>query len=101
MTDTASLITAGLTAAAALLAVLGALLLAGRAARAAGIGQRPGRRLAVEESLALDGRRRLLLLRCDDRRLLLLTGGAPDLVLGWLPPETTPSRAPALPEPGR
>ena len=85
MTETASLITAGLTAAAALLAVLAALLLAGRAARAAGIGQRLGRRLSIEESLQLDGRRRLLRLRCDARRLLLVTGGAQDVSLGWLP----------------
>ncbi|WP_439595304.1 flagellar biosynthetic protein FliO [Falsiroseomonas sp.] len=87
MTETASLITATLTAAAALVAVLAALLLAGRAARAAGIGARIGRRLAVEETLALDGRRRLVLLRCDGRSLLLLTGGAQEVVLGWLPPE--------------
>ncbi|NKC33669.1 flagellar biosynthetic protein FliO [Falsiroseomonas selenitidurans] len=88
MSETQSLITAGLTALAALLAVLAALLLAGRAARAAGLGPRAGRRLAVEETLPLDGRRRLLLLRCDDRRLLLLTGGGADLVLGWLPPDS-------------
>jgi flagellar protein FliO/FliZ len=94
MTEPASLPTAALTAIAALLAVLGALLLAGRAARAAGIGARPGRRLAVEETLALDGRRRLTLLRCEGRHLLLLTGGAQELVVGWLPPD------PAAPPPG-
>ncbi|MGK7862240.1 hypothetical protein [Falsiroseomonas sp. E2-1-a4] len=94
MTETASLITAGLTAAAAMLAVLAALLLAGRAARAAGIGQRAGRHLAIEESLQLDGRRRLLLLRCDNRRLLLVTGGAQDVSLGWLPPEGPPDEVP-------
>jgi flagellar protein FliO/FliZ len=90
MTDTASLVTAALTALAALLAVVGALLLAGRAARAAGLGTRPGRRLAVEETLALDGRRRVTLLRCEDRHLLLLTGGAQEVLLGWLPAEPTP-----------
>jgi flagellar protein FliO/FliZ len=46
---------------------------------------RPGRRLALEEALALDPRRRLLLVRCDGRGLLLLTGGTQDAVLGWLP----------------
>lgn len=45
---------------------------------------RPGRRLALEESLALDPRRRLHLVRCDGRSLLLLTGGAGgDAVVGW------------------
>ncbi|MBK1661981.1 hypothetical protein CKO45_27700 [Paracraurococcus ruber] len=48
----------------------------------------PGRRLAVAEALALDPRRRLLLVRCDDRELLLLTGGGQDAVIGWLPGKT-------------
>jgi flagellar protein FliO/FliZ len=90
MVETASLMTASLTAVAALLAVLAALLLAGRAARAAGLGARGGRRLAVEEVLALDSRRRLTLLRCDGRHLLLLTGGAQEVVVGWLPPDPAP-----------
>lgn len=80
-----NLLTAGLTAGAALVAVLVALLLAARMARAAGMGARAGRRLAVEETLALDSRRRLVLLRCDDRALLLLTGSGQDQVIGWLP----------------
>ncbi len=42
--------------------------------------------LALEQVLALDARRRLVLVRCDGRRLLLLTGGTQDLVLGWLEP---------------
>jgi flagellar protein FliO/FliZ len=45
-------------------------------------------RLAVEQSCALDGKRRLLLIRCDEQRVLLLTGGPADLVvsvLGALP----------------
>ncbi|RAI57314.1 hypothetical protein DOO78_19710 [Roseicella frigidaeris] len=46
---------------------------------------RPGHRLALAESLALDPRRRLLLVRCDGRELLLLTGGSQDAVIGWLP----------------
>jgi flagellar protein FliO/FliZ len=33
----------------------------------------------------LDGRRRLVLVSCDGRTLLLLTGGPQDVVLGWLP----------------
>jgi len=75
-----------LTAAAALIGVLGLILLAARLARGAGLAPRGGGgRLRLEESLALDARRRLLLVRCDGRALLLLTGGAQDQVVGWLP----------------
>jgi flagellar protein FliO/FliZ len=73
-----------LTAAAALLGVLGALVLMLRGLRASGLA-RPGKRLAVEEAVALDARRRLILARCDGRSLLLLTGGTQDQVIGWLP----------------
>lgn len=40
--------------------------------------------LVIEQVLALDTRRRLVLVRCGGRRLLLLTGGAQDVSLGWL-----------------
>ena len=74
-----------LSAAAALLAVLALILLAARLARARGWGTIPaGRLLAIEETLPLDGRQRLLLVRCGTRRALILTGGATDLLLGWL-----------------
>ncbi|MCO6419903.1 flagellar biosynthetic protein FliO [Siccirubricoccus sp. KC 17139] len=80
-----------LQAAAALAAVLGPLWLAARAlGRRQGGAARPGRRLALLESLALDPRRRLLLIRCDGREALLLTGGTEDRMLGWLPPEQAP-----------
>lgn len=83
-----------LTAAVALPAVLALIWLAARLARAAGLGALRrtgrfgggnGRTLALEEVLALDQRRRLLLVRCGTGRVLLLTGGT-DLVVGWLPP---------------
>ena len=75
-----------LTAAAALAGVLALILLAARLARRAGLAPRAGTgRLRVEEALALDARRRLLIVRCDGRALLLLTGGAQDQVVGWLP----------------
>jgi flagellar protein FliO/FliZ len=75
-----------LLAAGALAAVLVLIWLAQRAARFGGIGRfRAGARLAVQESIALDTRRRLLLVQCDDRCVLLLTGGAQDVVVGWLP----------------
>lgn len=54
-------------------------------ATAAGAAKPGGRRLAVQEVLALDPKRRLVLVRCDGRDLLLLTGGAGEVSLGWLP----------------
>ncbi len=44
---------------------------------------RPGT-MALEQVLALDPRRRLCLVRCGARRVVLLTGGAQDLLVGWL-----------------
>ena len=75
-----------LTSAAALAAVLGLVLLAARFLRRSGLvvpGSR-ARRMATEDTLVLDGRRRLHLVRCDGRHVLLLTGGATDVVVGWL-----------------
>ncbi len=91
-----------LLAVAALVAVLGLIWLLARAVRGAGWvpgGPRPpgdtGPGLALAGSLALDPRRRVHLLRCGDRHVLVLTGGPQDLVLGWVP------AAPAEPaEPG-
>ncbi len=40
--------------------------------------------LALEQVLPLDGRRRLCIVRCERRRVLLLVGGAQDVVVGWL-----------------
>lgn len=77
--------TGWITAAGALGAVLALILLAARLARCAGLAPQSGSRLRVEESIALDARRRLVLVRCDDRRLLLLTGGTQDQVVGWVP----------------
>ena len=75
-----------LTAGAALLLVLGLILLLARLLRATGLApQTKGQRLKLQEVLALDARRRLLILRCDGREVLLLTGGPQDLCLGWLP----------------
>jgi flagellar protein FliO/FliZ len=80
-----------LTAAAALAAVLALIWLAGRAARVVGWARRPaagGRLLSVEDVIALDARRRLHLVRCADRRVVLLTGVGQDLVVGWIDPAT-------------
>lgn len=75
-----------LTAASALIAVL--LLFGGgaRVVRARGwVGSaQPGSALAVRESLALDAKRRLHLVQCGERRVVLLTGGTQDIVVGWI-----------------
>lgn len=75
-----------------LVVVLGLIVLSGRLLRATSLGaHRPGGRLARIETLALDPRRRLHLIACEGRSLLLLTGGEQDVVIGWLPgPEGRP-----------
>ncbi len=45
----------------------------------------PGRRLAIRAAVALDPRRRLVLVACDQYEVLVLTGGGQDIVVGWLP----------------
>jgi flagellar protein FliO/FliZ len=82
-----------LTGIAALAAVLALVYGAGRLARISGWAARggvAGRRLRLEESLAIDSRRQLKLLSCDGRSLLVMTGGTADLVIGWVP-ETAPA----------
>ena len=76
-----------LTALAALVFVVCLIWLAGRALRLTRLasGATTGRRLSITDSLALGPRRRLLLIRCDGKDLLLLTGGAQDVMLGWVP----------------
>jgi flagellar protein FliO/FliZ len=79
-----------LSAVAALAVVLGVILLAGRAARLPRFARRLGReagRMSIVEQLSLDPRRSLLLVRCDSRCVLLLTGQQ-DQVVGWLPEQT-------------
>lgn len=70
----------------ALLAVLGLVWLAGAALRRRAPGQGTSR-LGVVTACALDARRRLVLVRCDGREALLLTGPQGDAMLGWLEPE--------------
>jgi flagellar protein FliO/FliZ len=84
--------TSVLTVAATLVAVLALIWLVGRAARFSGLARRPasGRLLSVQDVIALDSRRRLYLIACQDRRVLLLTGGGQDVVVGW-PDEHPPS----------
>jgi flagellar protein FliO/FliZ len=85
----------------ALIAVLAWLArrfgLAGR-----GSAGRAGRRLAIVESMALDGKRRLVLVRRDDTEHLVLVGGETALVVesGIRPPHgaAAPSFATTLRE---
>lgn len=81
------------TAIAALAAVLALIWLASRAARFGGFARRPpsGGVLAVQDVLTLDARHQLHLVRCGERRVLLLTGGAQDVVVGWLDAVDRPS----------
>ena len=80
-----------LTTLAALAAVVVMILLARFGTRLVGlVPRRPADgALSVDASLSLDQKRRLSLVTCQGRQLLLLTGGPTDVMLGWLPP--TPS----------
>ena len=74
-------------AGAVLAAVLGMVVLAGRGARMLRLAQpTAGRRLVLGEVLALDRTRRLQLVSCDGRELLLLIGSSSEQVVSWLPP---------------
>jgi flagellar protein FliO/FliZ len=71
-------------------ALIGVLALIGLLARVLQFGgwrpaPRSGRTLIVRETVALDPRRRLHLVQCADRRVILLTGGSQDVVVGWVP----------------
>ncbi|MFQ5564304.1 MAG: FliO/MopB family protein [Parvularculaceae bacterium] len=70
----------------ALLAVLGLIGLAAALARKAGLAQAGfsltrRKRLTVMESLALDARRRLVIVRCDDKEHLIVLGPAGETVV--------------------
>lgn len=72
-------------AGAALAAVLLLALLAAHGLRGTAVARHTGRRLRIEEAIALDTRRRLVLIRCDQREALLLLGDGAGTVVGWLP----------------
>ena len=75
-----------LTAAVALMGIVGLILLSGRILKRTALGRTgaPGRLLVVRETIALDASRRLHLIRHGDRDVLLLTGGQTDVVVGWV-----------------
>ena len=76
-----------------LAATLGAVIILARvlqALRSGWAGSFPrtpaaGKRLALEETCMVDGKRRLVLLRFDAHRVLLLLGGQSDLVVFPVP----------------
>lgn len=72
----------------ALIATLGLILGVAYGARRLGMlqanGQQP-KRLKVTESLMLDPRRRMVIVRCDDREHLILLGPGGDIVVGDQP----------------
>ena len=72
------------TACAALAGIIILVLLTGQAAKRTRFARTATARMRVEDSLALDTRRRLVLVSCDGRLVLLLTG-VQDQVVGWLP----------------
>ena len=91
-------IAASVTAAVALAVVLGLVWLGARVLRQGGWATHAAgaRVLVLRDVLALDARRRLHVVRCDGRDVLLLTGGPQDLVVGWLEhgaPDGLPPRA--------
>ena len=85
-------LTSLLTACAALVAVLALIWLAARLLRASKLVTLPAsqRSLAVREILPLDAGRRLYLIGCQNRAVLLLTGSNNDVVVGWLPTSEEP-----------
>jgi hypothetical protein len=85
-TPMAGSLTMLLTSAAALAGIVGLILLIGRALRFTSFvkPRSSGGLLIVTDSIALDARRRLHLVRHGDRQVLLLTGGESDVVVGWL-----------------
>ena len=70
-----------------LVAVIGLIGLAALIARKAGIGTMPSiggrkRRLSISETLPLDARRRLVIVRCDDREHLIILASQSETVVG-------------------
>lgn len=85
----------------ALLAVLGLIGLAAAAARKAGLAQASfslarRKRLAVMETLALDARRRAVIIRCDDKEHLIVLGPSGETVVASdIPAAEIPDAEPA------
>lgn len=86
----------------ALIAVLGLIGLCALVARKAGLAQNAlnlakRRRLALVESLALDARRRAVIIRCDGREHLVILGPASETIVDKDIPEAPPVELPEAP----
>ncbi len=70
----------------ALIGVIALIAVAARLFQSTGWRVKPHgeRMLCVKESIALDQRRRVHLIQCGHRQVMLLTGGGQDLVIGWM-----------------
>ena len=69
----------------ALIVTLGLILAVAYGARRLGmlqVGPQTPKRMKVTESLMLDPRRRMVIVRCDDREHLILLGPGGDIVVG-------------------
>jgi flagellar protein FliO/FliZ len=55
---------------------------------------RQTRNLALVESLAIDPRRRVSMIRCGEKTALILTGGGNDVFLGWMDGDRASHAAP-------
>ena len=90
--------TSYLQAGAGLLLVLGLIALAAFIARKLGYGGggrwRDDRRLSVVETMTLDPKRRVLLIKCDDTEHLVLLGSSTETVLSGRTPERQVYQAP-------
>ena len=79
--DLTSTLAPNLWVLAILAAMLAAIVIGGRAMRSAGMFRSRGAgRLAIIETLSLDRQRRLVLVRCDERVVLVLAGQTDHLV---------------------
>ena len=56
-------------------------MLSGTGSAAGGLLRGRGRRLGIQETASIDGRRRLILIRRDDVSHLIMTGGPVDVVI--------------------
>jgi len=70
--------------------LIGVIVLIGAATRLVAftgwrLPSRTERTLILRESIALDPRRRIHLVQCGPRQVVLLTGGGHDVVVGWMP----------------
>lgn len=85
--QSARMTTASILSALGVLAgIVGLVLIAGRVVSRLPLTAKfgAGRILVLRESIVLDPRRRVHLLQCGQRQVVLLTGGSQDIIIGWM-----------------